>query len=78
MNPPHWGWLLLVAGFIVCAAFVTVAWKVGYEVGNQGARHWRQEADSLRRLMRDGICVKRPRSNRCEWMIPRDTVRSGG
>lgn len=75
MNPVHVGWALLVAGFLLCAAFVTVTFKVGYVVGNQGAAHWRQEADSLRRLMREGICVRTPGSNRCEWMIPRDTVR---
>lgn len=73
--PPHLGWVLLCAGWLAAGAFLSLAFKVGYEVGNQGARHWQAEADSLRRVMRDGICVKQPGQRTCLWMIPRDTVR---
>ncbi len=72
---PHLGWVLLCLGWLACGMIVGIAFKVGYEVGNQGAGHWRQEADSLRRVMRDGICVRLPQGRGCEWVIPRDTVR---
>lgn len=73
--PPHLGWILLCVGWLACGAFLTLAFKVGYEVGNQGARHWQAEADSLRRVMREGTCVRMPGSSRCEWVIARDTIR---
>jgi len=75
MRPPLLGWALVCLGWLACGGIVGLAFKTGFIVGNQGAQHWRTEADSLRRLMREGICVRRPGMRGCDWMIARDTIR---
>jgi hypothetical protein len=70
-----WGWVIFLGGCLVGMALFRTAYMVGYAVGASGRDYYHQRSDSLERVVRDGICVRLPGSSRCEWRIPRDTVR---
>ena len=71
MTRPGWiEWWLFVAGWIVCAASLGVAYCTGVTVGAHDVKALRQQVDSLM----VGLPVTLPDGTRA-WTAPRDTIR---